>query len=188
MRDLKRIIVSGEGGQGIQVISKILATAAYMSGKKMLYVPNYGVEQRGGASLGFVQISNEEIGFPKFQNVDILVILAARAIPRVREYITKDTLIVHDETLVSKESLKDIPNQKISVPALKIAEEKMTGKVMNMIVLGFLADIVGGISIDSLKEAVNERLEGKYKANPELKHFNERALEIGMAGMKEALV
>lgn len=187
MRQLKRILVSGEGGQGIQVISKVLATAAHMSGKKMLYVPNYGVEQRGGASLGFVQISNEEIGFPKFQNADILVILAERAIPRVREYITKDTLIIYDETLVSKESLKDIPNQKISIPALKIAEEKMTGKVMNMIVLGFLADIVGGVSIDSLKEAVNERVAGKYKASPELKHFNEKAIEIGMAGMKEAV-
>lgn len=187
MRELYRIIVSGEGGQGIQVISKVLATAAHMSGKKILYVPNYGVEQRGGASLGFVQISNEEIGFPKFQNADILVILAERAIPRVKEYITKNTLIIHDGTLVSEESLKDIPNKKISIPALKTAEEKMTGKVMNMIVLGFLTDMVGGISMEDLKEAVNERVADKYKENPELKHFNEKAIEIGMAGMKEAV-
>src|SRR3972149_9802806 len=142
MRQLERILISGEGGQGIQVLSKMLATTAHMLGKKSLYVPNYGVEQRGGVSLGFVQISNREIGFPKFQNADILVILAERAILRVKEYITKDTLIVHDETLVSDESLKDVSNQKIAIPAFKIAEEKMTGKVMNMIVLGFLADMV----------------------------------------------
>lgn len=181
MRELRRILISGEGGQGIQAMSKILSTAAHMSGMKSLYVPNYGVEQRGGVSLGFVQISNLEIGFPKFQNADIMVILAERAIPRVREYITKDTLIIHDETLVSEDSLKDIKNQKIAVPALKIAEEKLTGRVMNMIVLGFLADIVGGISKDCLQEAVNEGLAGKYKESPELKHFNERAIEIGMA-------
>lgn len=185
MRNLQRILISGEGGQGIQALSKILATTAYVSGKKSLYVPNYGVEQRGGASLGFVQISNEEIGFPKFQNADILVILAERAIPRVREYITKDTLIIHDETLVSEDSLKDIKNQKISIPALKIAEEKLTGRVMNMIVLGFLADMVGGISKEFLLEAVNTSLSGKYKKNPELKHFNERAIEIGAAGMAQ---
>jgi 2-oxoglutarate ferredoxin oxidoreductase subunit gamma len=188
MRELKRILISGEGGQGIQALSKILATAAYMSGKKSLYVPNYGVEQRGGASLGFVQISNEEIGFPKFQNADILVILAERAIPRVKEYITKDTLIIHDEILVSEVSLEDIKNQKITISALKIAEDKLTGKVMNMIVLGFLADMIGDISTEFLQEAVNEALAGKYKERPELKHFNERAIEIGIAhaGVEQA--
>lgn len=179
MKNLQRILVSGEGGQGIQVLSKALATAAHISGKKSLYVPNYGVEQRGGVSLGFVQISDSEIGFPKFQNADILVILAERAIPRVKEYIAKDTLIIRDETLVSEESLKDIPNKKISLPAFRIAEEKMAGKVMNMIILGFLADMVGGIAQETLRCAVDERLAEKYKENPEFKHFNERALEIG---------
>ncbi len=187
MRELFRILVSGEGGQGIQVLSKILATAAHESGKKSLYVPNYGVEQRGGVSLGFVQISSEEIGFPKFQNADILVITAERAVSRIREYIAKNTLIAHDETLVSKESLKDIPNQKISLPALKLAEETMTGKVMNMIVLGYLAGMVGGITEETLKKAVNETLSGKYKESPELKHFNERAIEIGM-GLTEGVL
>ena len=188
MRELKRILISGEGGQGIQVLSKILATASHESGKKCLYVPNYGVEQRGGVSLGFVQISNREIGFPKFQNADILVILAERAILRVKEYITKDTLIVHDETLVSDESLKDVSNQKIAIPAFKIAEEKMTGKVMNMIVLGFLADMVGEISAECLQKAVNEDLAEKYKESPELKHFNEKAIEIGTAGIKQEAI
>lgn len=181
MRELKRILISGEGGQGIQTLSKMLATTANISGMKSLYVPNYGVEQRGGVSLGFVQISNQEIGFPKFQNADILVILAERAIPRVREYITKNTLIIHDETLVPESSLKDITSQKIAIPALKLAEERMTSKVMNMIVLGFLADMVGGIDVECLQKAVNESLAGKYKEKPELKHFNERALERGMS-------
>ncbi len=180
MKSLQRILVSGEGGQGVQVICKILATAAYNSGKKALYVPNYGVEQRGGVSLGFVQISNAEIGFPKFQDADILVILAERAIDRVREYITKDTVIVYDETLVSGEKLQDIKNEKTAIQALKIAESTLTGRVMNMIVLGFLANMVGGISLDILAQTVNDRLQDKYKKRPELKHFNEKALEIGM--------
>lgn len=188
MRELKRILVSGEGGQGIQVISKMLATTAHRSDMKSVYVPNYGVEQRGGVSLGFVQISNQEIGFPKFQNADILVILAERAIPRVREYIAKNTLIIYDETLVPESSLKDITSQKIAIPALKLAEEKMIGRVMNMIVLGFLADMVGGIDVACLQKTVNESLAGKYKEKPELKHFNERAVEIGMTGMKQEVI
>lgn len=187
MRDLKRILVSGEGGQGIQVLSKMLVTAAHKSGKKILYVPNYGVEQRGGVSLGFVQISNEEIGFPKFQNADILVILAERAIPRVREYITENTVIIHDEKLVRGESLKDIKNKKIAISAYEIATSKMTGRVMNMLVLGFLADMVGGITLECLQQTVDASLEGKYKDRPELRHFNEKALQVGMDGLKEGV-
>jgi len=185
MRELKRILISGEGGQGIQALAKILTTAAYFAGKKSLYVPNYGVEQRGGVSLGFVQISNEEIGFPKFQNADIIVILAERAVPRIKEYITDKTLIIYDETLVSEESLKGINNKKIGIPAYRTAKEKMITKVLNMIVLGFLANLVGGISEDSLKEGTEKQLGAKYKGKPELKHFNEMAIGIGLDGFRE---
>lgn len=181
----KRILVSGEGGQGVQVLSKVLATAAHESGKKILYVPNYGVEQRGGVSLGFLQISDKEIGFPKFQNADILVILAERAIPRVREYIAKNTIIIHDEALVSRESLSDITNEKIAISAYKIAEEKLTGRVMNMIVMGHLAHMVGEVSLKTLQAVANERFKDKYEAKPELKHLNEKAIELGMEHMKE---
>ncbi len=187
MKDVKRILVSGEGGQGVQTIAKVLAEAAYDSGEKALYVPNYGVEQRGGVSLGFVQISKEEIGFPKFQDADILVILAERAIERVIEYITKDTVVIYDETLVSEDKLKGISSEKIAIQALKCAEETMTGRVMNMIVLGFLANMVGGMSLDRMEKTVHERLKEKYERSPELKHFNTRALEIGMREIPKSL-
>ncbi len=207
MYNLQRILISGEGGQGVQTIAKVLVEAAYDSGQKALYVPNYGVEQRGGVSLGFVQISNREIGFPKFQDADILVILAERAIERVREYITKDTVVIYDETLVSSliipaeagtqksgvrlteelAKVKNLPHETIAIPALKSAEETMTGKVMNIVVLGFLANRAGGISLDRLKKTVHESLNKKYEKNPELKHFNERALEIGMREIPKSL-
>ncbi|RJO62063.1 ketoisovalerate oxidoreductase [candidate division WS5 bacterium] len=183
MKELKRILISGEGGQGIQILSKALVEAAYLSGKKISYVPNYGVEQRGGVSLGFIQISNQEIGFPKFHGADILVILAERAVPRVGEYITKDTLIIYDKTLVREGLLEHFPNQKIAISAYETAEKKMIAKVFNMIVLGFLAHMVGGVSPENLKTIVNETLSTKYEKNPELQHFNERALEMGMSGI-----
>lgn len=180
MRDLKRILIAGEGGQGVQTIAKVLATSAYLSGKKIAYIANYGVEQRGGVSLGFVQISNSEIGFPKFQYADILVILIERAVPRTKEYIKNDTVIVYDEDLVSSKSLESLPNKKIKLSALKIAKEKMIGKVFDIIVLGALSEMVKDIDRENVKEALHKELEHKYDKRPELKHFNEMALETGL--------
>lgn len=182
MKDLKRVLVAGEGGQGVQVIAKVLTKSAYYSNKKVAYIANYGVEQRGGVSLGFVQISNQEIGFPKFQNADIVVVLTDRSVPRVMEYIQKNTVIVYDDGLVSDKTLADIHNKKISLSALNIAKETMIGKVFNVIVLGALAKIVGEISIENVQKSLDEELAHNYKKRPELKHFNERALEIGMQG------
>ena len=76
--NLKRILVAGEGGQGVQAIASIIAKVAHGLNKKVVHLPNFGVEQRGGVSLAFIQISDEEISFPKFQDADIAVILAER--------------------------------------------------------------------------------------------------------------
>ncbi|MDO4542586.1 MAG: 2-oxoacid:acceptor oxidoreductase family protein, partial [Bacillota bacterium] len=65
MSDLKRIMLAGEGGQGVQSVAAILSEASYAAGREVMYIPNFGVEQRGGVSIAFMQISDEVIGSPK---------------------------------------------------------------------------------------------------------------------------
>jgi len=38
-----KILIAGEGGQGVQTISKILTETAYHKGLEVSFVPNYGV-------------------------------------------------------------------------------------------------------------------------------------------------
>lgn len=98
MRYRKRIIVAGEGGQGIQVVGEILAAAAYHAGLEALYIPNFGVEQRGGASIAFVQVSDTPIGAPKFRHADIMAVLSRRAFERTRRHQGPDTVVVYDSS------------------------------------------------------------------------------------------
>ena len=56
-----KIVLAGEGGQGVQSIAKILVEAGYEAGKQILYIPNFGVEQRGGVSIAFCQIADERM-------------------------------------------------------------------------------------------------------------------------------
>ncbi|MDW7650852.1 MAG: 2-oxoacid:acceptor oxidoreductase family protein [Bacillota bacterium] len=107
MARLVKIAIAGEGGQGVQAIGDILAESGNEEGKEALYIPNFGIEQRGGVSLAFVQISDEQIGSPKFQRGDIVIALSERAVARTQQYVTGDTLFVYDSSLIAAPEVDD---------------------------------------------------------------------------------
>ena len=108
MRETARILVAGEGGQGVQSIADILAHGAYLQGKEALYIPNFGIEQRGGVSLAFVQIAGAPIGSPKFVRGDLVMALSERAIDRSRQYVSREeTLFVYDSSLIQPPEVAD---------------------------------------------------------------------------------
>ncbi|MBP2644985.1 MAG: 2-oxoacid:acceptor oxidoreductase, gamma subunit, pyruvate/2-ketoisovalerate family [Firmicutes bacterium] len=107
MTKVVRIALAGEGGQGVQSIAEILAEAANEEGKNALYIPNFGVEQRGGVSIAYVQISDQNIGAPKFKIADILVALSSRAVNRTREHAGEKTVYIYDNSLVQESEVND---------------------------------------------------------------------------------
>ncbi len=104
---LVKIIIAGEGGQGVQTIGELLAEAAYISGKQALYIPNFGVEQRGGVSIAFVQIAEGKIGSPKFQKADLLVVLSQRSVERTKDYLKQDSIYLYDESNIQAPLIDD---------------------------------------------------------------------------------
>ena len=58
MTEALRVVIAAEGGFGAQTAAAVLAEAAYESDKEALYIPNFGVEQRGGVSVAFLQIGD----------------------------------------------------------------------------------------------------------------------------------
>jgi len=171
-KQLLRILLAGEGGQGIQTIAEILARAAFREGQKATYIPNFGVEQRGGVSLAFVQLSRQPIVFPKFSQADIMVVLCQRAVERVKNYYQAKTLSLYDSDLVQHSGL--------GFPATQLAEEQLSPRVFNMIILGALLKIVG-IKKESVVKVLEEVLGAKFKKDPQLKTLNLKALDLGEA-------
>ncbi len=89
-----KILLSGDGGQGVQTIADVLSQAVLKSGLEIMSIPNYGLEQRGGISLVFIKISDKEIGYPKFTTPDILLILSDQARMRTEQYQQSETKII----------------------------------------------------------------------------------------------
>jgi len=97
---ITKIAIAGEGGQGVQMIAEILAEAANHMGKNAIYIPNFGVEQRGGVSIAYVQISDGPIGAPKFVEADILIPVSLRAVERTTVHAGSETVYIYDNSLV----------------------------------------------------------------------------------------
>ena len=198
MARLVKIAIAGEGGQGVQAIGDVLAEAGNAAGKEALYIPNFGVEQRGGVSIAFVQISEEQIGSPKFASGDIVIALSERAVARTKQYVTKDTLFVYDSSLITadtsngdgKASGVELPReakQIIAIPATEVAKQELIPRVFNMIVLGATIRAAGIIAMQTIRGALEHKLGKKFVENPKLRELNYQALDRGVELVEKAL-
>ncbi len=185
-REVNRILIAGEGGQGVQLIAHVLARAAFYEGLHVTYLPNYGVEQRGGVSLAFLQIGTGIIGFPKFGKADLIVNMRNRAIERIDSYVSEETLYIYDSDLISSLELAHVTAEKLAIPATTLASKRLDNKVFNMIMAGALVTELGLLKTKSLEMALEDVLEEKYQKHPEFRHMNKKALDIGEKLAKEA--
>lgn len=163
-----KVLVAGEGGQGVQVVAEILAKAAFLDGKSSLYIPNFGVEQRGGVSLGLVVFDKEEVAYPKFKHADVLAVFCDRAIERIKNYIGPETKIILSPAVKSQE---------IAGYCLK---SSLGPKVWNIVILGKILSLQNLISEEAVKKAMEERFTKWFEKNPSLKDLDFQALEEGL--------
>ncbi|MDD4941640.1 MAG: 2-oxoacid:acceptor oxidoreductase family protein, partial [Candidatus Omnitrophica bacterium] len=84
-----RIIIAGEGGQGIMLLGKVLAEAAMAEGKAVTYLPAYGSEVRGGTANCMLIVSDTEIGSPLVQEADSLIIMNEPSLVRFAGRLSK---------------------------------------------------------------------------------------------------
>ncbi|NMD42912.1 MAG: pyruvate oxidoreductase subunit gamma [Firmicutes bacterium] len=211
-----KIVASGEGGQGVQALAETLARAAFQAGLNALYIPNFGIEQRGGVSLAFVQLSTGSIGAPKFRWADLVVALSPRSLRRSEQYFGPQTVLLYDCSLIEAPAISDqvvglqsyetiapeafaertgyrerqdtaemgASRRVIAVAASDLARQQLHPRVFNMIILGAVVSITGVVTLEQVKEALEEKLNHRFSRDPRLREHNHAALELGAAAVK----
>jgi len=172
-----KILIAGEGGQGVQAIGKILSETGFEAGLSVSFIPNYGVEQRGGVTIAFIQFrKNREIIYPKFLEADIIVWLSQRSIKRTEQYLYNKSLVIYNSKFIA-----NLKNPKyIRINFDQLANDIGSHRSTNMIVLGFLLQhLKTWIDIKYAKKIINHKFAKYYKINPNLKKQNDKALDIG---------
>jgi 2-oxoglutarate ferredoxin oxidoreductase subunit gamma len=178
-----KIILAGEGGQGIQTIAKVLSDTAFKENKQVAYIPSFGVEQRGTPSLAYVTISNDKIRYPRFDTANYVIVLQKRAIKAVERFIDDNTTVIFDSSTIPFEMIPKAGAVHMGIPATEIATEKFMPKVFNTVVIGKLSQILG-LNEKSVFEAIGDTLGKKFK-DEKVKKANEDAFAFGRTFIAE---
>jgi len=115
-----KIMIAGEGGQGAQVLAKIIADAAYKQKYNISYIPHYGVEMRMGVSFAYLILDKKTIYFPKFQKADLLIIMTKREIEIPKKFIEKTTRVINALELNKYLKSKNLSNKPLNMLTLGI--------------------------------------------------------------------
>lgn len=176
-----KILFAGEGGQGVQTIAKLMTQAAFKQGLKTIYIPNFGVEQRGGVSMAFVQIGEMEIDSPKFQIADIAVVLSDRAYQRMNMHLDKKTKVVYDPYTVSSsvEEIKKTVEESYEILATETSKAQKMPRSANVLIMGAVNDLASIVDREILINEMHNKFKKYYEKKPELKELNVRAFKLG---------
>ena len=147
------IRLTGSGGQGVILISVILAEAAVLDGKKAVQSQVYGPEARGGMCQADTIISDDEIWFSKQEKPDVLLTLTQPSMNKFSKDTTPQSTIIADTGL-------SIPGNCAAskiyrIPILETAS-KVVGKPMtaNIVAVSAINTILGLFPEDIMQEAV----------------------------------
>jgi 2-oxoglutarate ferredoxin oxidoreductase subunit gamma len=171
------IRLSGSGGQGIIVMSIILAEAAAIyDGRYVAQTQSYGPQARGGSSKAEVVISDEEIDYPEAMKLDLLLAMNQASCDAYYTDLKPEGLLIVDSTFVTQAPLSGA----VELPFTRIARDRLKKEmVANMVALGALSFLSGSVSKRAIEKAVLKRVPGGTGT------LNIQALRAGMAAAKK---
>jgi len=164
----------GRGGQGAVKGSDILALAAFHEGKEVQAFPFFGVERRGAPVTSFTRISNEEIRIHCYiYDPDVLVVLDPTLIgpvPLSDGLKAGGKIIINTTKEPSAFAFPDVKDPHIftadcSSIALKYGLGSQESPIINTTILGAVAKATGLVQIDSVVNAIRERIPIKPDQN-----------------------
>lgn len=182
------IMIVGVGGQGTLLASRILGTVGMKKSYDVKVSEVHGMSQRGGSVVTYVKIG-EKVYSPLIEKGEADIIMAFEQLEALRwiDYLKENgTLITNEQkinpmpVIIGKTKypeglirrLKENYPGTISVDALSIAKQCGNIKVVNLVLIGVLANRTD-IEKDIWLEAINETVPEKFH------EVNLKAFEAG---------
>ncbi len=168
---MQQIRIHGRGGQGVVTAAELIAIAAFKEGKIAQAFPSFGVERTGAPIEAFARIDDEKIRLrEQVNNPNVLIIQDSTLIGNVDllRGAKEDTIVIvntskKEKTVpLTKGKGGIIPEENIyTVDATKIALKILGKNIVNTTILGAFAKATHLVSLDSLKEAIEEKFKEK---------------------------
>jgi Pyruvate/2-oxoacid:ferredoxin oxidoreductase gamma subunit len=178
----RAVIMTGLGGQGIQLMAKVLAQGAIREGREVMSFGLFKGMIRGGSSEATVVIAEGEIVAPPIvPHAWAVLAMHPEGLAKLAPKAERGGVLVFNATLMPQPPAWDgvIP---VAVPATEIAKREGQPMGAGMILLGALAAATGLAALASLQAALGDVLPPHRRA---LADANRRFLEVG-AGLVAA--
>ncbi|HXA34136.1 MAG TPA: 2-oxoacid:acceptor oxidoreductase family protein [Acidimicrobiales bacterium] len=174
------VMMTGVGGQGIQLCSKTLAQAAVLEGRQAMLCGHYAGAIRGGQTDASIVVADGE---SKMRALPILpsawagFVMSPQYWESTREFLRPGGPVVVNSSLVDEDFV--YPEFVVSrIPAGEIAAERLGAPMgASMVLLGAFCATTGIVGIDALVAAMKE-LVPPYRTEHVV--ANEKALRTGV--------
>jgi len=156
----------GRGGQGVVTVSRLLAFAALLEGKRVQAFPEFGPERTGAPVLGFTRISDGPIDLhSQVYEPDVVVVLDPTLLKAIDVTVgLKDGGKVVVNTDLTPREMRDRLKggaRVYTVNATRIALDVIGRPIFNTAMLGAMVKATNLVSLDSALKVIRERFAGK---------------------------
>ena len=174
----RELILTGVGGQGIQLAAQILARSAVLEERHVMTLGTYGGTMRGGSTDSVVVVADAPISTPPIvPRIWSTLAMHHQFFEPVRAKLRPGALVVVNQTLFDAPLDRD-RCRVFEVPATEIANELGSSLAASMVLLGAHAALSELVGLETLVAGMRESV-------PAYRHehlaMNERALRAGHA-------
>ncbi len=162
-----QLVVTGLGGQGVILLTRILGQWALEEGYGILATETHGMATRGGSVTAYIKVGRHHFPLIARGEATAALSLAPSEEERAREYLAPGGILLTN---------RDIPQGErvLAITATRLARERLGSPLFaNLIMLGVLGKKVLHTPQEKLLKALKEVTHSKY-----LKDIS-RALELG---------
>ena len=178
----RAVAMTGIGGQGIQLIAKLMAEAGIREGRQVMMFGMFGGMIRGGSSESTVVLADDEIVSPPIvPEVWAVLAMHPEGIAKVTTKVRRGVVLVRNAPIVPLP--RDwLDTKDVAIPATDLAKSMGQPLGAGMIALGALAEATRIVALPSLVDA----LAGVLPPHRQ-KHIaaNRECLERGAAWVRE---
>jgi Pyruvate/2-oxoacid:ferredoxin oxidoreductase gamma subunit len=174
----REILVTGIGGQGVQLAANVLAHAALTEGRDVQLFGSYGGMMRGGNTEAELVVADEHIEAPPtVESAWAVVAMHPDYADSLLARLRPGGLVVRNSVLWDEE-MERTDVEVVDVPAADLAADIGNVMAASVVMLGVLSTVTGLVGLDSLRTGVRACVPSYRRQHLEL---NDRALQAGAA-------
>ncbi len=153
MKNTKKILMAGSGGDGVLLLGRILAEAAMLMDMNVTWFPSYGAEMRGGTANCTVIISDRFIGSPVASKVDTLIAMNEESLTTFESRVREGGFLLMNSSKINISSSRD-DLVELNIPATQIATDAGSVRSANMVLLGAFLSLDETVTFEAVSEAL----------------------------------